>query len=133
MIVLDEQLSNETLKMAIARWHKGQVTFIKLLRSRTLINDDEIPALLRRLKQPTFVTINWPDFWKKLPVNHHYCLICFAIDLDRRNEIPSLLRQVLKLKQFNTKARRMGVVMRVTKKAVHYYRINDPKVYTLSI
>lgn len=133
MIILDEHLSNETLKMAIAHWYQGKVTFVKLLRPQTLIKDDAIVALLRRLKQPTLVTINWTDFWKKLPADRRYCLICFAIDLDRRNEIPSLLRQVLNLKQFNTKAARMGTVIRVTKKSVHYYRINDPQVYTLSI
>ncbi len=133
MIVLDEHLINEMLKLAIARWYQGRVTFVKLLRPRTLIEDDAIATLLRRLKQPTFVTINWTDFWKKLPADRRYCLICFAIDLDRRNEIPSLLRQVLKLEQFNTKAGRMGTVMRVTKKAVHYYRINDPKIYTLNL
>jgi len=61
MIVLDEHLTKESLKMAIARWYQGQVRFIKPLRFGTLIKDDVIPTLLRQLKQPTFVTIHWTD------------------------------------------------------------------------
>jgi hypothetical protein len=30
MIILDEHLSNETMKMAIARWYQGKVAFVGL-------------------------------------------------------------------------------------------------------
>jgi len=73
MIVLDEHLTKESLKIAIARWYKGQVRFIKPLRFGTLIKDEVIPTLFRQLKQPTFVTINWSDFWKKQPADRHFC------------------------------------------------------------
>ena len=127
MIALDEQLEGLGLETAIARWYPGKITVIKKFRPDTLVKDDVIPVLLHQVKQATFVTINWVDFWRKFSADKRYCIICFPFPRHRVKEIPSLLRQVLKLKQFNTKAGRMGVVMRVTKKSVHYYRINDPR------
>jgi len=83
MIVLDEHLTKQSLKMAIARWYQGQVRFIKPLRFGTLIKDDVIPTLLRQLKQPTFVTINWSDFWKKQPADR--CYYCLRISANEKN------------------------------------------------
>ena len=133
MIVLDEHLIEENLKAAIARWYPGQVTFIKTVRPRTHIDDDAIPTLLRQLKQPTFVTINWDDFWKVQPADNRFCMICFTIEIDQTDRLPEQLRQVLKLAPFKTKNSRMGLVARVIKKSVRYYRTNDPKIYTLSV
>ncbi|MGH7449982.1 MAG: hypothetical protein ACRENG_01420 [bacterium] len=130
---MDEQLDGLGLEVAIARWYPGKIAVIKKFRPDTLVKDDVIPVLLRQVKRATFVTINWADFWQKSPADKRYCIICFPFPRHRIKEIPDLLRQVLKLKQFNTKAGRMGTVMRVTKKAVHYYRINDPKIYTLNL
>jgi hypothetical protein len=61
MIVLDEHLQGLELEDAIARWYRGTVVIVKTLRPGTVIKDDAIPTLLRRLKQPTFVTINYAD------------------------------------------------------------------------
>jgi len=131
MIVLDEHLNAESLKAAIARWYPGQVTFIKKLRLKTLIDDDAIPSLLQQVKQPTFVAINWTDFWKVMPADNHFCIICFTMEIEEVAEISALLRQVLKLARFKTKNSRMGLVVRVTKNLVQYYRVNDPQIYTL--
>jgi len=62
MIILDEELQGLGLEAAISRWYRGAVVIIKHLRPRTVIKDEAIPALLRRAKQPTFVTINHTDF-----------------------------------------------------------------------
>jgi len=129
VIILDEHLDGLGLETAIARWYPGKVSVINRLRPATIVKDDVIPVLLHHSKRATFVTINWPDFWRVFPADKRYCIICFQ----RAKEIPNLLRQVLKLKQFNTKAGRMGVVMRVATNTVRYYRTNDPKIYTLSI
>lgn len=133
MIVLDEHLTDESLKNAIARWHQGRVAFIKTLRLGTLIKDDAIPTILQQLKQPTFVTIDWRDFWRRFSADERYCIICFAFELKRCNEIPNLLRRLLSLAPFKTKNNRMGTVIRVTKHTVQYYRCKDSRIYTLSI
>ncbi len=56
MIVLDEHLTDESLKSAIARWHQGRVAFIKTLRLGTLIKDDAIPNY--RFKDPRIYTLS---------------------------------------------------------------------------
>lgn len=58
MIVLDEELQGLGLERAISSWYRGTVLLIKALRPGTVIKDEAIPALLRQVRQPTFVTIN---------------------------------------------------------------------------
>jgi hypothetical protein len=132
VIVLDEHLEGLGLETFIARWYPGKVIAVRALRGGTIVKDDVIPTLLRHTKQPTFVTINWTDFWRQFPADKRYCIICFPLARERVKEIPSLLRQVLKLSPFKTKAGRMGTVVRVTKNFVQYYRINDPRIHTIN-
>lgn len=103
MIVLNEQLGDLRIASGISRWYKGTVIPIKQLRPQTRIFDDVIPSLLRSARQPTFVTINYKDFWKKLPASPNYCIICFKISQGQMDEIPDLLRQVLSLPGLRTK------------------------------
>jgi hypothetical protein len=61
MIVLDEELQGLGLESAISVWYRGAVIIINQLRPRTVIKDEAIPTLLRRVREPTFVTINYID------------------------------------------------------------------------
>jgi hypothetical protein len=53
MILLDEQLCREPLRMAIAQWHRGKIRCITDLRPSSVIKDDAAPELLLSVKQPT--------------------------------------------------------------------------------
>ena len=79
MIVLDEQLLGRGLERDIAQWYRGTVQFITDLRPHTIIKDEAIPVLLRRQAQPTFVTINERDFWRKVATDQRYCMVCFVL------------------------------------------------------
>ena len=68
MIVLDEQLLGRDIDKQIARWYQGAVCFIMDLRPNTVVKDDAIPRLLQQEDQPTFVTINERDFWRKAAI-----------------------------------------------------------------
>jgi len=68
MIVLDEQLLGRDVEGQIAQWYRA-VCFITDLRPNTVIKDDVIPKLLQQERQPTFVTINEQDFWRKAQTN----------------------------------------------------------------
>jgi hypothetical protein len=92
MIVLDEELQGLGLEKAIAHWYRGAVLVIKQLRPRTVIKDDAIPTLLRRAEHPTFVTINHGDFWRRVPAERSFCLVCFKLTADQAEEIPVMLR-----------------------------------------
>lgn len=131
MIVLDEQLLGRSLERDIAQWYRGMVRYITDLRPHTVIKDDAIPELLRQQHQPTFITINVIDFWRKIPVDRHYCVICFSLPDSRIQDIPQALRHIFQRAEFSSKASRMGKVIRVTGQSIRYYTIHDKTVRIL--
>jgi hypothetical protein len=133
MIVLDEQLLGRNLERDMAKWYRGTVQFIIDLRPHTIIKDDAIPELLRQQPQPTFVTINERDFWRKTVVDYRYCIICFALSDARVREIPQSLRSLLRRPEFRTKAHRMGKVTRVTSEEISYYTVTDRQVRVIPL
>jgi hypothetical protein len=129
MIVLDEHLPHEELGEAIRQWYRGRVCTLTELRTGTIIKDDAVPSLLQRLSEPTFVTLNWSDFWQRTAAHLGFCLICFTVPSERATEIPPLLRRLFRLGPFRTKAARMGKVARVGDQQVAYYQVRDMQVY----
>jgi hypothetical protein len=131
MIVLDEQLQGLELEEAVARWYRGAVFVVKKLRPGMVIKDEAIPTLLRQLKQPTFVTINSMDFWRRVPADHAYCIICLELPTAQVKEIPVLLRQLLRLPEFKTKKARRGKVVLVRERRLQYYSPHEKLVHIL--
>ena len=130
MIVVDEQLHNERIYQAIEAYYPGQVVSIRGLRPGTVIKDDVIPTLLLQVRQPTFITINTDDFWLKVAAHRGYCVINFHLPAERRFDVPEMLRRVLQHPTFNTKVRRMGLVLRVSRQNISYYGL-DRQLYRL--
>lgn len=128
MIVLDEQLLGRNLETAIARWYKGNICFITDLRPQSVIKDDAIPKLLQLENQATFITINERDFWRKVVINQHFCVICFTLTDAKAADIPLLLRSLFRHPLFSTKNSRMGKVIRVSAQEITYYSYDDREV-----
>jgi len=128
MIVLDEQLLGRDVEGQIAQWYRGAVCFITDLRPNTVIKDDVIPKLLQQENQPTFVTINEQDFWRKAQTNRRFCIVCFALPDARAREIPPRLRRLFDHPLFDTKKKRMGKVIRVAEQEVRYYSDDDTTI-----
>jgi len=101
------------------------------LRPWSVLKDDAIPTLLLKATQPTFVTINVTDFWKKVQPHTAYCVTTVALPIERIQEVPPLLRRLLKLPDFKTKALRMGKVVRLTPGHIEYYSF-DGQVQSIS-
>jgi hypothetical protein len=133
MLVLDEQLLGRGIDTALELWYRGPVLFITDLRPSTVIKDDAIPILLRQQHQATFLTINETDFWHKVAIDAHFCVVCFAVPDSRAREIAMLLRAVFRLPPFRTKAQRMGKVVRVTHATVNYYTYRDRESQTIAL
>ena len=121
MIVLDEQLNDAQIVAAIRQWYKGKVITINELRLHSVIKDDNIPTLLDRQRQATFVTINYNDFYRKIEPHQNYCVICFRLDGNDMNALPELLRELLHRDIFATKQQRMGLVIAVRGGKVIWY------------
>ncbi len=133
MIVLDEQLLGRDIELDIARWYGGKVLFITDLRPNTIIKDDAIPGLLRQQIQPTFVTINEKDFWRKVEIDDHFCVVCLLLPDSRVKEIPKILQSLFRLPAFKSKANRMGKVIRVAEETIFYYTHQDRHVRKLNL
>jgi len=131
MIVLDEQLQGLGLEEAVARWYRGAVIVVKKLRPGMVIKDEAIPALLRQLKQPTFVTIDYMDFWRRIPADNAFCIVCLELPTERVDAIPVRLRQLLRLPEFKTKKARMGKVVLVRETRLQYYSQHEKLVHIL--
>jgi hypothetical protein len=131
MIVLDEELQGLGLEDAIAHWYRGAVLVIKQLRPDTVIKDEVIPTILRRAQQPTFLTINHGDFWQRIPAESSFCLVCFRLTADQAQEIPLMLRRLLRFPEFRTKRERMGKVASVSRRGIQYYSNRDKLIHIL--
>lgn len=131
MIVFDENIHQQRLMNAVAAWYRGRVLSITRLRPDTLIKDEAIPALLRRVSQLTFVTTNVDDFWQCVLPHPRYSIVCIVLPDERRHELPHLLRQLFRLPEFRTKARRMGKVARVSHVQLIYY--NSPAQHIIHV
>lgn len=125
MIVLDEQIYSAAIAQEIAKWYPGKVVSVKELRPQTLVQDDSIDVLLRGVSSPTFATINIVDFWRKIAPGANYCIVCIELAQLRARETPRLLRRFLSLPQFNTKAKRMGVVALLRPTRIEFYRVKQ--------
>jgi hypothetical protein len=89
--------------------------------------------LLRQQSQPTFVTINERDFWLKVAIDDRFCIVCFALTDSRSQEIAPLLRILLQPPEFNTKAKRMGKVLRATDTKVTYYSAIHKEILEITL
>ena len=104
MIVLDEQLLGRGLEIAIARWSPGSVVFI---------------------------TINETDFWQRVAITEHFCVICFALTDAQAGQITVALQRLLRHKRFRNKSLRCGMVIRVTAVGIQFYTTEDRTPRTL--
>jgi hypothetical protein len=131
LIVLDESLMGLLLDRLIIEWYPGRVCYITDLRPGTLIKDESIPSLLQQVSEATFVTTNVSDFWRHIPAHRRYSILCVALPNERLRELPALLRRTFRLKEFKTKASRMGKVARVSDHHVQYYEVGKESTQTI--
>lgn len=133
MIVLDEQLMGRDLPEKITRWYPGAVVFVTDLRPNTIIKDEAIPALLQQQNQPTFITINERDFWRRAPADNRYCIMCFAYSDAKVTELLVKLREILQHAMFNTKKKRMGKVLPIITYEVSFYSTPTQVIQTITL
>ncbi|HEX5735875.1 MAG TPA: hypothetical protein VF131_23815 [Blastocatellia bacterium] len=74
------------------------------------MGDDEIIPLLHQMHRVTFFSRD-EDFFKKYPCHANYCLVHLDVEM---NETAIFIRRFLRHPEFNTQAKRMGKVVRVS-------------------
>lgn len=118
MIILDENFPYSQRQL-LQSW---RISFkqISFDIGREGLKDDEIIPLLHQLKKPTFFTLD-DDFYKKEFCHAQYCLIYLDV---AQYESAVFIRRTLKHPALNTKAKRIGQVIRVSHKGLAVWRLN---------
>ncbi len=83
------------------------------------IKDKEIIPLLHQLRRPTFFTRD-SDFYERNLCHTRYCLVYLAVE---KNEAATFVRRLLRHREFDTQARRMGAVIRVSHVGLTVWRL----------
>lgn len=131
MIVLDEQISRRSVREGFS-WYVGQVAFLRECRPTGVIKDDLVPVILRKLRQPTFVTINVVHFWRRLEADRRYCLLCLPLAHERVWAVPELVRRLFQRDGLRTKAARCGTVVLAHPKGARCYDTADRRARALA-
>lgn len=118
MNILDENII-ESQAQLLKRWRMSARQIGKEV-SRKGIQDDEIIPLLLTLRRPTFFTRDLGFFQRRL-CHRRYCLVCVAAD---KNESAIFIRRFLSHQEFDTQAKRMGTVVRISSRGLLVWRLN---------
>jgi hypothetical protein len=84
------------------------------------MKDEEIIRLLLQLRSPTFFTLDF-DFYQRNLCHTKYCLVCMDIE---QNKTALFVRRLLRHKEFNTKAKRMGKVIRLSSVGLSVWQLH---------
>lgn len=82
------------------------------------MKDGDIIRLLHDCNLPTFFTRD-DDFYKRGLCHQGYCLVYLDVDDD---QVAKFTRRTLRHREFNTRAKRMDTVIRVSPERIHVWR-----------
>jgi hypothetical protein len=108
MNILDENILKDQRELLLSR--RVKIRQIGYDIGRKGIQDDEIIPLLLQLRRPTFFTLDF-DFYDRNLCHAGYCLVCMDV---RQDEAAAFVHRLLRHKEFNTQAKRMGKVIRLS-------------------
>jgi len=125
MNILDENISRNQ-KYSL---HKRRIRFRQIGYEIGYkgIKDEDIIPFLHKLGTVTFFTRDL-RFYQSHFCHSQYCLVILAVE---DIEIASFIHRFLRHPKFNTKAKRMGKVVRVSHNVIRMCQIHDNREYEL--
>ncbi len=118
MNVLDEQIL-ENQRQLLRSW-RIPVRQIGFDIGRKGLKDNEIIPLLQQLKKPTFFSLDF-DFFERRLCHARYAIICMNV---RKQEAAVYVRRLLRHPDFDTAAKRMGKVVRLSSMGLGIWSLN---------
>lgn len=118
MNILDENIPDN--QRHILRNWRIRVRQIGHEVGRQGMADEEIIPLLHQLGPVTFFTRD-DDFYHRHLCHNRYCLVCLAVG---QYEVASFIRRFLRHPMFNTNAKRMGKVIRVSHVGMRMWQLH---------
>ena len=88
---------------------------------RNGMKDDEILPLLHGIDRPTFFTLDG-DFFDRRLCHAGYCLVYLDVEEEM---VAEYVRRLLRHRELNTKAKRMGCVIHASPIGLTLYRIHE--------
>jgi hypothetical protein len=119
LIVLDENFP-EGQRQLLRTW-RLRIRQIGYEVGRKGMQDYELIPFLHRLRRPTFFTLD-NDLHKRQYCHSRYCLVYLDV---WQYESAIFLRRFLHHHEFNTDAKRMGTIIRVTHSGLQVWRLHD--------
>lgn len=121
MIILDENIPESQWQL-LRSW-RIRALLIGRDISEKGIQDDRLSGFLIAQRRPTFFTRDAGFFDRKL-CHAGYCLVHLAV---RPNESAWFVRRCLRHPQLNTRARRLGSVIRVSSAGMYVWRLRETR------
>ncbi len=121
MNILDEQIL-ESQRQLLRSW-RIPVQQIGHDIGRKGLKDKEIIPLLFQLRKPTFFTLDF-DFFDYRLRHPRYAIVCMDI---RKHESALYLRRLLRHPEFETVAKRMGSVIRLSSMGIWVWKLHSEK------
>ncbi len=116
MNILDENIP-ENQRQLLRSW-RVPMRQIGYDVGRQGLKDSEIIPLLLQLRRATFFSLD-SDFYKRDLCHGKYCLVCMDV---RKQDAAIFVRRFLQHPQFDTAAKRMGTVARVSPHGLTVWR-----------
>lgn len=124
MNILDEQIL-ENQRQLLRSW-RIPVRQIGHDVGRKGLKDREIIPLLLKLRKPTFFTLDF-DFFESHLCHAKYAIVCMDV---RKHEAAVYIRRLLRHPDFDTAAKRMRNVIRLSSMGIWIWRLhNEKEVY----
>lgn len=119
MIILDENIPDgQRLQLQAWRLAARQIGFDL---GRKGLKDEEIVVLLRRQRNPAFFTRD-AGFYQPILRHRNYCLVMASVG---QNEVAAFIRRFLRHADFDTQAKRMGRVVRISHAGMAVWRLRS--------
>ncbi|MGH9838668.1 MAG: hypothetical protein ACREEM_07785 [Blastocatellia bacterium] len=125
MNILDENIQEDQFRLLLD-W-RVKVRWIGYDIGRMGMKDSEIIPLLHSLSQITFFSRD-RDFYRRRFCHTNYCLAHLVI---KETEIAEFILRVLRHPSLNTRAKRMGKVIRVTPERLYVWQLHALQRETL--
>jgi hypothetical protein len=114
--LLDENIP-DAQRLLLRRW-RIPVRQIGQEVGRGGMSDDEIVTLLMQLRRPTFFTRD-SDFHRRDFCHERYCLAWLSVE---PSDVAEFARRLLRHRDYNTQAKRMGSVIAITPSGLSVWR-----------
>lgn len=126
MNVLDENVPES--QRVLLRNQRIAVRQIGQNLGRKGMQDDDLIPLLHRLDRPTFFTLD-SDFYRRRLCPEGYCLVHLDVS---EEAVAEYVIRVLRHRELNTRAKRMGRVIRVLPTGLTLWRVGRQQEWRLA-